>query len=1560
MKKMLSIILALSMFASVMVGFTLTVGAGYDDEALALYDFTVDGSGYVPTNNGQMVDATPYVGGLGFNAYKSTSDATLDGEAVLTYFQYYNNRTPQPVGLAFSANRNIKGRVTMTYAIPAVGDDVETMVYEFAIRGQNDMRASAFGMSIADAQTIANEMTNTTIVSPTSNGASVASDTYESPNRLLLTRFGTGGDGAKLYSFGNANVGTIKGKVGSSAAAGSNGYDVRIEYTPAESKMHIEMIAYNNSDVAGEKQTADITVTPNANQVWPTHLFWQTVHNLSGSDKGQSLKYLKVYDKKLENQASVTDVEISADVMGVEKGGNLQLKAKVLSGSIEQTGAEVEWGLEEAPEGISISDAGVLSVAENANINYGDYIRVLAKNADVTGYKDIEVLGPKTIVIDGNIAIAKNSTDVLTSKVFADNNLELKVLTDVIWSVDTPDTGVVIDKTGTIYVPADTDAEEITVRATSKYTKAATGTYTMRIVPEDAPLYAEVDFEDTTALPDAFKAENITQVQGRDGNVYQIGAGSTQTGGVTLLLDRYATGNTMAKASFDYMTENFPESASMFTVRDHNENANPMNVGSLIFSNHSSIVEKEYEDPTTGVFKIAGLSGMKTGEWYHFDVYAYPSADKNGRGVFFEITGIFDGSEEVQTKTAVVYGRKDSNAHYAKIVKIEFGTGYASGNAERGDNKMYLDNISVSALKPSVDVEIKGVAAKLGGSVKATSAAAGITNLTLSKGNNSVPFDFVRGIDLQLTVNETFKAIVTNDDDETILEPSTTTLLRADDTKFTSKANYKYTVEFIPSTNYGISSVDSEDDIITAVNVSCLIATEESARVFVAAYDGDGSCIEVVSGAIEGVNVGEEANITLSKGLNTENAQTVKAFIMADGSLAPLAGVPYDCFANSEETFDENDYTIFANYKKTYGIFEEEKILNTSQGGFLANLNSYWLPSFYDKAAEDGIKWVRLYLAESNYDMVSRNEETQKLEFDFTKLDKILLPLLEKGMKPLICAMGFDELPEEFSDEQGRPTNMVELGEYFTAVAQHYVDLGYTGWIWESHNEPEMNSYLGSPDKIVTHYKVLAEAIKKVDPTALVGGYGMRNASTNKDTGFKNTFIDFIKNNPDVACDFVSLHQYSLTDFSCADSIDSWMIERGLEKPIIQQYTEWGYDWDISRPGSAKDISLVAAYGARRMLSALPKNNIERIYYYSLTDGLEAEKLLNGDAGLYTIDGHRKSMSYLFNFYHNLGNIILSKDIASNTNKQQYGLVTKDSKDGSVSMLLYNYSEDPSEISICLDKLPFKGKNVKITKRIVDENNGNYAKDYMAGFRGYSVTEHELPFESIEVIEGNSTYMENIPMSANSIMYIKLEKTTDSISPAKITQRDLPVVNVAAGRTVTTRTSSEEDNWMGESWSRNYLTDSLQYSFESNNWGRYRLGYRSRANSTENNNEWITIDLGAKRNINKVNLIPVNYTAQDGLGFPVDFKLRVSEDNKTWKDVVVKTNYNNGEPVLGVQEFEFDIAYARYVQLNVSKLSKDVNGDYRLQLAEIQVESAIDNAVNNINYINDETDISVH
>ena len=909
MKKLLSIILAVSMFVSVMTGLTLTVGAGFEDEALALYDFTVADSDYVPAASSTRVSAESYLNPLGFNAYLAMDNNPNNNTATLSYFRNVDNRTPNPQGLSFGLNGGTgktgdnanKGRVTLTYAIPEASANTETMVYEFSVLGQSDMRATAFGLSTADADTIADEMTDAAVVNPTSN-ANDAAQSYVSDNRLFLARFSSGGNSPNFFSSASTTrIGNLTGpQMGSNASNGYNGYDVRIEYTPslAENNLYIAMRTYNNvsTDTPSDEYSTTVTVNvPEGDNPWPEHLFVQTTHGLTGSNNCCDLRYLRIYDKALESQLAVTDVVISAPILAVEKGGSVQLQASVMSGTIVQNSAEVEWELFEAPEGVSISDTGLLSVSKDAAIDFDSIVTVIAKSSEVEGYEFISVLGPKSITVDGNKAVAKNSTETLTAKVFGNYNgtaVELSVLAGVDWSIVTEDTGAKIDEQGTLFVPADTTAEAITVQATSKYNETAFGQYTIEVVPEGTPLYPFIDFEDPASLPEVFDSANITQVDGRDGNVYKIGYDTTQTNGVSFNLDRYATNNTMAKVSFDYMFETFPESATMLTIRDHNENGNPMNIGSVILSDHNAIVEEEYTE-ATGVFKLANMSGVTTGNWYHFDVYAYPSNDKAGRGIYVEMTGMFNDSDEVQTKSATIYGRRDNNQHYPKVVRVEFSTGFAGGTSPRGDNAMYLDNISVTELKPSVDVEIKGEY-ELGGSVKATSPAAEISGLVLNSGNNSIPFDFVRGIDVQLTVNKGYQAIVTAEDEEgNTVDPSTAYIIKAADTKGVTTPNYKFTVEFVPTTNYEILSVDEEENTISAVNIKSMLATEEAAKVFVAAYDANGACIEVVSGAITDVNVGDEAKITLAKGLNIESAKTVKAFILANDSLNPLADVPY-------------------------------------------------------------------------------------------------------------------------------------------------------------------------------------------------------------------------------------------------------------------------------------------------------------------------------------------------------------------------------------------------------------------------------------------------------------------------------------------------------------------------------------------------------------------------------------------------------------------------------------------------------------------------------------------
>ncbi|KRE69759.1 discoidin domain-containing protein [Paenibacillus sp. Soil750] len=644
--------------------------------------------------------------------------------------------------------------------------------------------------------------------------------------------------------------------------------------------------------------------------------------------------------------------------------------------------------------------------------------------------------------------------------------------------------------------------------------------------------------------------------------------------------------------------------------------------------------------------------------------------------------------------------------------------------------------------------------------------------------------------------------------------------------------------------------------------------------------------------------------------------------------------------------------TLSADYDVTTGSYDKVKIQNLARGGHLTNNNLNWLPSYYDQMKEIGIKVVRIdwVITDLFYHVVSRNAVTQQLEYDFTKLDKVVLPLVERGMTPMMC-LGY--LPSALGGTgisgEGAPSaqGIIEFGQISGVIAQHYKNLGYTGWYWESHNEPENFNKPTTPAQVAQMYGAFATAIRGVDATAVIGGIGFRNLNI-ADGSWKPTFMNYLKNNPTIPFDYISVHQYGAADFSSTNIYNLFSSNNVPVKPI--KYTEWNYDYTSGGAGGTqKDTNLNAAYAAKRMYDAVLRPEVDQIYYFTPVDALSPTSLFFSDSGIFTIDGHKKAVANTFEMYDNLESQIVQSSITgtNSDNKNTYGFVTKDSATGKVSMLLWNYSNTDVNMTINLSNLPYQemGKNYKVTKKLVDSNNGNYWRDYATGLRGYPVGPSEnatLKESSIQSSSGNFNRIEN--MTAYSVMQIVLEPTDGAPTAGPVDSTPpLPFVNVAAGRQVFARTSYENPQ---TGWTKNLLTDSIIFSFTMADVGNPNRGYSSLGYDTPNQTEWVSVDLGETRSINKVELYPRDDEGNSGKGFPIDFKIQGSADGGHWTDLSSYTNYNNGAAVSGVQTFNFDSANVRYVRLLSTQLSQ-ADGKYRLQLNELKAFSAIANVTNN-------------
>ncbi|MFC5666073.1 discoidin domain-containing protein [Kitasatospora misakiensis] len=150
-----------------------------------------------------------------------------------------------------------------------------------------------------------------------------------------------------------------------------------------------------------------------------------------------------------------------------------------------------------------------------------------------------------------------------------------------------------------------------------------------------------------------------------------------------------------------------------------------------------------------------------------------------------------------------------------------------------------------------------------------------------------------------------------------------------------------------------------------------------------------------------------------------------------------------------------------------------------------------------------------------------------------------------------------------------------------------------------------------------------------------------------------------------------------------------------------------------------------------------------------------------------------------------------------------------------------------------------------------------------------------------------------------------------------------PGTNPAEGAAVTASSSYEADGW-----GRNALTDGRRSLPTGTN------GWSSIDNLSTDHTESVTVDLGARRRISRLDLYGRADGANTGLGFPVDFTVQVSADNANWTTVADERDHPR--PDASAQSFPFAPTDVRYVKVTGTRLRTDPAGNYHMQLAEIE------------------------
>lgn len=427
--------------------------------------------------------------------------------------------------------------------------------------------------------------------------------------------------------------------------------------------------------------------------------------------------------------------------------------------------------------------------------------------------------------------------------------------------------------------------------------------------------------------------------------------------------------------------------------------------------------------------------------------------------------------------------------------------------------------------------------------------------------------------------------------------------------------------------------------------------------------------------------------------------------------------------------------SVTADYTSVVSTFDKNKVLNVARGGHGINTDLNWMPGFYDKLAEIGVDEFRIdwLLSDWFYQVVSRNGSGE-LQYNFSKLDQIIVPLAQKGMKPMMCMC---YMASALGNNDQQPNDYNEYKSAIKAFVQHYKDLGYTGWAWESHNEPEGFTKL-TPDQTYKMYKYFAAAVKEVDPTARVGGYG----SVGHDwIGYVRSFLDLFKNDSEKpVMDFFSFHQYGKPSWEYVPEIENAFQSRGLAVPDLY-LTEWNNSYgqavgegNLGTTGGGYDTHINASYVAKKMYNSLDYPNLKKIYFWNFADADPAKKFA-GDMGLFTVDRHRKAAANTFYFFDQLhGSVLHALYSGVGTQaRDAHGIITVDNASKKMAMVFWNHQYDKIELKSKIDNLPAlaDGKKYQVKKMLVDATNGNYYYDYKNGFSGTGVG----PNENAKIVE---------------------------------------------------------------------------------------------------------------------------------------------------------------------------------------------------------------------------------
>ncbi|MFF8770174.1 discoidin domain-containing protein [Kitasatospora sp. NPDC015120] len=189
--------------------------------------------------------------------------------------------------------------------------------------------------------------------------------------------------------------------------------------------------------------------------------------------------------------------------------------------------------------------------------------------------------------------------------------------------------------------------------------------------------------------------------------------------------------------------------------------------------------------------------------------------------------------------------------------------------------------------------------------------------------------------------------------------------------------------------------------------------------------------------------------------------------------------------------------------------------------------------------------------------------------------------------------------------------------------------------------------------------------------------------------------------------------------------------------------------------------------------------------------------------------------------------------------------------------------------------------------------------------------------------------VQSFPFPATDARYVRVEGTRLGTDPKGDYRMQFAEIEATGGELATGRPVTASSTVGDVVWRPGAATDGIVNSTSD------AFGWSSAKAAGPVATEWITVDLQGPSLIGQVALNPRTDGANTGLGFPVDYTVKVSADGVNWTTVADRT----GTPRPGAAPLVHTFAptTARYVKVTGTRLSADQFGDHYLQLGEIGV-----------------------